>query len=125
MLACLAALVQDVVTAQKPPEWLEPFAMYLVSYTGLALGVALVVELLKKWISKGWMDGKEQYSAFFLAPAAGSIVKAMGWAYTDMLWWGHIVLCLFVGASAAGYIHDKWLNRIIELAEPALKNKKP
>ena len=85
----------------------------LTSYTGLTTAIAVVVEILKVRITKGWFDGKEQFSALLLAPALGALAKLAKWGFTDVTWDTHITTCVLLGAIGAGLIHDKILNPVI------------
>ncbi len=118
-LFSMLAAVQEVV-----PN-LGPLAAFLATYTALFAAVAGIVEVLKKVIVKGWLDGKEQYAAFLLSPGLGALAKWQGIGeYATIEWWGHLVICAGIGATVAGLIHDSVLRHIMDFVKPAAATKK-
>lgn len=119
-LLSVLAMLQDPEALKVGPELLT----MVLTYGGLAAVVAVAVEILKKWITKGFLDGKEHFFAFLIAPVIGAAVKGVGYAYADYSWLQHMGGCLVVGAAGAGFIHDKMLSVVLQLLVPSDKKKK-
>ena len=93
-----------------------PMQIDLASYGGIALAVVALIGAFKK-LFKAWVDGKEPMLAFVLTMVLGVTAKLAGmFAGADVKAWASHVVALILTAAAAGVVHDK-------IVEPVLQGK--
>jgi len=114
MISMMLAVLMDVSEDAKTDAIKELVVTLLASYGGIALGVSLLIELLKM-LAKDWTKPKAPVLtillAFLLGAAAKCLMPEIYGPHNFKAWTLHIIILVFVSVIAAIF-HDRFWNVI-------------